>query len=968
MRAVAGTVTVVVLLAGVVVLGADRAHQAPKLRLHAGAAWLASNDVGQLTLVDGASAEVAARVPVAEPGSQLHTSQLGSTGYAVNSRDSSIVRVDGATLQPTRSAIPQLTADTPHAVLATSHTLYVVDQSSYELALVDPVTLTPRVTPHPLAAMTWTDEPMADGTGRLWALDQRTGDLIWFSGDVRYSRARAGTPHDSFLSLADDVPALLDRTRRTVEFLDPDTGAVLHSMRADVPTDDVHLIRGSKQQRKLLVTSTSRRLLVVCAYGADSCTAPIRLGSDGGNLGAPVEANNHVIVPDYAAGHAWIVNLDTMRAIASQQLFDGPYPFELLTHDGVVFYNDPGSHRAGVIELDGRVRTVSKYDPDKTATQVGNSHDTSQRPPSGPATPKPSNVSPATGHGQGSQSGQPGGTKVGIVTRPRDRGLVGEQFELTAVPPGAAGIVTARWTFGDGSEASGITVRHRWDHPGRFPVSVTTTLTTGPPDQVATTMVTIEPPGAPPRVLQLNVDPEEPRIGRPVKFSAVLAGGQTDRWLWTVTGQQGEETTSSLPEFEHTFTVPGAYTVTFTAMAGPIRVQQSRQITVSSEPPDVHCGDILTASATLQKDLVCPNEVAVTIAASDVVLDLGGHLLTTDSPTDKSVGIKVAGPEPITNITIENGRVTKFRTGISVTDTTGGKVSKVVVSSTSREGHRVPEIGADIAGKHARELHLDKVDLVGNIRFVFDGESLVRITDSSIGTNDGRSNVTSGIGARCINGSTCLVQGGGIRLWYLACAMHGDSNSSIAIRDVDIDVRSIGGTCDNIEITKSRKQAGSVHAQTSLTFANNEVFSATSEASQGLSGKSFFITGNKFSTMKVGLILGGGGNGTVAGNTFEGNTDIGLLVTLGVSAQISDNIFLNNGHGDPRPPDSKYGGLVIDGNPLVRGDITVSKNNARHNSGYAIWVHPEAGDVDGGENTSFRDELGCVRVECEMLG
>ena len=66
-RTAAGVVTVGVVAAWGI-LGAHSAYPQDRPRLLSGQAWLASARTGQLTLVDGASAEVAARVDVAPAG------------------------------------------------------------------------------------------------------------------------------------------------------------------------------------------------------------------------------------------------------------------------------------------------------------------------------------------------------------------------------------------------------------------------------------------------------------------------------------------------------------------------------------------------------------------------------------------------------------------------------------------------------------------------------------------------------------------------------------------------------------------------------------------------------------------------------------------------------------------------------------------------------------------------------------
>jgi hypothetical protein len=75
---------VAVCVAGLVVLGADQDYSASRVQLHAGTAWLASYQTGQVTLVDGASAEVAAQVQVAAPASPLRVAQQGGAAYVLN--------------------------------------------------------------------------------------------------------------------------------------------------------------------------------------------------------------------------------------------------------------------------------------------------------------------------------------------------------------------------------------------------------------------------------------------------------------------------------------------------------------------------------------------------------------------------------------------------------------------------------------------------------------------------------------------------------------------------------------------------------------------------------------------------------------------------------------------------------------------------------------------------------------------
>src|SRR5205823_2204042 len=97
----AGT-TVLVALGAVGVAGARGGYPTDRPHLLSGSAWLASSQVGQLTLLDGSSAEVAAQVPVAKPGDSIDAVQQGSTAYVVNRTAGSVRRVDGSTFAVTK--------------------------------------------------------------------------------------------------------------------------------------------------------------------------------------------------------------------------------------------------------------------------------------------------------------------------------------------------------------------------------------------------------------------------------------------------------------------------------------------------------------------------------------------------------------------------------------------------------------------------------------------------------------------------------------------------------------------------------------------------------------------------------------------------------------------------------------------------------------------------------------------------
>src|SRR6266545_4580678 len=157
---VSAGVGVAVLAGALVVTAGMKGYPADRPRLLSGAAWLASSQVGQVTLLDGSSAEVAAQVSVAAKGERLDVVQQGSTAYVVNRSAGSLRRVDGATFEVSAPVTP---VDDAHGGLVS------------------------------LAGQIEAQAATVDEAGRLWVLDTATGDLIWLDRGTRHLRRAAAS-------------------------------------------------------------------------------------------------------------------------------------------------------------------------------------------------------------------------------------------------------------------------------------------------------------------------------------------------------------------------------------------------------------------------------------------------------------------------------------------------------------------------------------------------------------------------------------------------------------------------------------------------------------------------------------------------------------------------------------------------------------------------------------------------------
>ena len=607
-----------VIVTGIAAAGRGQGYPAAQIPLRAGVAWLASNRVGQLALLDGSSAEIAARVPVARPGSLLAAAQQGMTGYAVNRSDGSIVRVDGATFRTVRRDAVLPRARDEFWAVPTANSLYAFDGRRGALAVADPGTLAPREELLTLAAGVTPESSAVDARGRLWVLDRVSGDLVWVESGRRRVRPGAGTPGRALLTTVGGRIVLVDPPRSRAELLDPGSGMPRRSVPLGLGPGDAVSASGSAHGDKLYVVVGARRLLAVCSFEAGSCAAPVRLGAGPGDLGAAVEARGRVLVPDFSLGRVWIADPARMSVVAKPDVFGRPLRFELLVRDGVVFYNDPDSEQAGVIELDGRIRRASKYDTAKVGSTGPGGPDTGGEhgetaptlPPTGddprqvggPPTPAP-----------GSPSGPPGGPGLGdsdglvaIEARPGLRGRAGERFTFTVTPAAGVRITSARWTFGDGASGRGLTVPHRWQRPGAFQVGVAAVLADGRRPLASVTVVVGAEPGAMPTAIDRLAVPDRVGAGTPVRFGAVTSGTPPQRWEWTVvdTTTGLVEFTSKVPQVDHTFTTSGRYRVSLVVAGGRGSDRASKLLTVLPPPArKVACGEVITEHTTLAADL-----------------------------------------------------------------------------------------------------------------------------------------------------------------------------------------------------------------------------------------------------------------------------------------------------------------------------------------------------------------------------
>ena len=463
-RSVSCGLAIAVTVSTIVVAGWRSGDPAERPRLLSGSAWLPSREVGELTLVHGVSAEVAARVQVAAPGDRLDALQAGGTGFAINRTAGSIRRVDGATHDLTQPTTPVPGARDGLAVYLSGETLYGLDTRHGVLVRVDPRTLVNRES---LLLPTRAGTPqVAVGPGRFWALDGDTGNLVVVRAGHAAIRRHAGS--SDTLAVAGGSPVLIDHNGQTVEVLDPRTGEVAHRVQLALPPDARPRVGGSTGEPRLSMVSGGG-LFVTCDLTAFACADAVPLPAEGAELGAPVEAGRRAFVPDYTTGRVWVIDLDTRRVRVTRPVVDPAVRYELLARDGIVFFNDPDSPRAGVIRPDGDVVRITKYERAQQSQEPPTT-----RPGTGPSTPAHAD---ATGGRTG--PGAPGGRPAIRILVSNSRPRIGEEVVLRASAESGPEPVSAHWTFGTGQEADGVRTSHRWPAAATYQVTVHATLPGG---------------------------------------------------------------------------------------------------------------------------------------------------------------------------------------------------------------------------------------------------------------------------------------------------------------------------------------------------------------------------------------------------------------------------------------------------------------------------------------------------------
>jgi WD domain, G-beta repeat len=399
-RLATASVAFAALVGGLLVSGVHDAYPTTRVLQTSGLAWVASDQIGSLTLLDGVAGQPVVDVPAAQAdGDALLAGQDGTTGFALDQASGLLTRVDGSSYAATSAVGPppgtKIGTGTAVRFLVGTHTAYVVDEADGAVSAYDLATLLQVGARLPFRRGASSDPAVVDSSDRLWILDQSTGRLTWFTGKATGHSAAVFTPGAASLILAAGEPVVVDTGTRRASLIAPDGSVRTQLALGADSVDPGASYSGATAQQVLLITDSERGTYQSCTLTLGTCGASLHAGFGGDTLGPAVTADARAFVPDYTTGTAWVLDPSGALPAVHTGTLTAAGTFDLFDRNGLIFYNDPRTSQAGTVAPDGTARPIAKYSSATTAgTPPVSASATTAATPGVSALPSPTSARP----------------------------------------------------------------------------------------------------------------------------------------------------------------------------------------------------------------------------------------------------------------------------------------------------------------------------------------------------------------------------------------------------------------------------------------------------------------------------------------------------------------------------------------------------------------------------------------------
>ncbi len=620
------------------------------LQLSDGAVWLSSTELGGVSLLDGGSGTIVASLGVANPGDDFSVEQWGSDAIIVNRTDGTVSRLDGAVWNIATGRVQFGDAGQPLDVVTGDEDGWVMTAGQATPLGFDEMTARPAI---PVAA------PFADG------VINENGDLLYASTDptrpVLRFLASGGAPEP--IPGVDGPTALAD-LGRDIAGVDLDDRVVwvegqgITCEALEFPADTA-VNAGGADGRMIAVSDQGGAFVWDPTTGCPGSEDFISLGS--GTYGPPMLTDGWAVVPETSQGEVVVLDLEE-RSIISRQALEGVEPgtpIDLIGEGSSIWYNDPSSASAGLIQPDGTVIAVAKYEDGVdgfTAAPIGDGDDDlDDLGVAGEANAlneeEPDDIEPTES------------TTTTVAEEEEESGT--DDTEPTVPPAGPTvtpaptdPVVTQETT--DTSDGNG----------GTDPTTDTTDGTTATSEETSTTegtTTTTEPEGV---AITIGVSASQILEGETINFTAVTQHGSPNNWESDVSPSGPSlQPLEDFGSFRYRFDTAGTYIVSITACDPDRNCDTGRvQVTVTEDPDAI---DVIAgfAGPTTAEEL---ETVSFTDASQGDPTSWEWDFGTDANPatsTEQNPSVAWASPgQKTVTLTVRNGsRSDSFTSTIDVT-------------------------------------------------------------------------------------------------------------------------------------------------------------------------------------------------------------------------------------------------------------------------------------------------------------